>query len=391
MINKLRTRELGATGKRATILGFGTGRLHEISPGKLDMEKSAAVVRRGLELGINYIDTALVYHDGQSERAIGMAIDGVPRNSFYLTTKLSVNSQEDSQASAFRQKLEKSLGHLKTPYVDFVLLHGLQWDAFRDSASKPGMALDEARKAQSEGLIGHIGFSSHDTLENVLQLIRTGEFELLLRQYNYLDRYNEPAFELAAQHRVAVTVMGPAAAGKLVEPGEIVLGGEQMKAAELALRFVYANPHVDVAVSGMNSIEQLEENLSTALAVSGLDVHAEPGDQAEFVLAYVSEKQAQADEYCSLCGKCLPCPNDVHVVENFRYMNWHQVWGMPEAAKKAYAALNNEKGSWEPYAGLIKGLKAEACKECGECEPKCPQSIPIIQQLKETAAVLRTE
>jgi uncharacterized protein len=380
----MQVRELGNTGIKAAILGFGAGRLPESSAGVIDFERAVPLLQRGIEMGINYIDTALVYHDGQSERAIGLAIQDFDRERLILTTKISVGNEEEARPESFRKRLETSLERLNTPYVDFLLLHGLSWDPFNEFASRPGMALQEARKAQSEGLIRHLGFSSHDTLENVLDLIRTGEFELLLLQYNYLDRQNEAAFELAARCGMGVTVMGPVGAGRLVEPGKVFLGKDgqhELSAPELALRFVWCNPNVHVALSGMNSFEQLEENVALA------QNRGETGDPLnQSVLSYLADKQALADQYCSLCGKCLPCPNDVHVPENFRYMNWRQVWGLPDEAKKAYASLNNDKGVWLPWAGHVKGLKADACQECAECEPRCPQHIPIIQQLKETAA-----
>jgi uncharacterized protein len=101
----------------------------------------------------------------------------------------------------------------------------------------------------------------------------------------------------------------------------------------------------------------------------------------------IETNQKLADLYCTGCGYCLPCPNDIHIPENFRYMNWYRVWGMADAAKKAYAKLSPE-GAWTPYGGLIKGKKAEECLQCGECEPKCPQNLPIVEQLREVARVL---
>jgi len=102
----------------------------------------------------------------------------------------------------------------------------------------------------------------------------------------------------------------------------------------------------------------------------------------------LEENQKLADLYCTGCGYCMPCRIDIEIPENFRYMNWYRVWGLEEQAKAAYARLNNERGVQTQWAGLVRGLKAEECIECGECEPKCPQNIPIVDQLREVAATL---
>ena len=123
------------------------------------------------------------------------------------------------------------------------------------------------RKAQAEGLVRNIGFSSHDTVDNITQLINTGEFAGMLVQYNYLDRHNEPVIALAAQKGMGVIIMGPVAGGRLATPEGVVVDSDgilEMKTPELALRFVWNNPNVAVALSGMNTIPMVEENAASA-------------------------------------------------------------------------------------------------------------------------------
>jgi predicted aldo/keto reductase-like oxidoreductase len=132
----------------------------------------------------------------------------------------------------------------------------------------------------------------------------------------------------------------------------------------------------------MSSHEQLEENVVSANKLGGLD------DREQARVQDLMEKNLKlADLYCTGCGYCMPCPNNVQIPENFRYMNWYRVWGMEEEARKAYAKLNGEK-VWTSWVGEIIGLKADACIQCGECLSKCPQKIDIIHQLEEVAATL---
>jgi uncharacterized protein len=374
-------RTFGKSGRRVSILGFGAMRIPTHPDRTADLELAVPLLRRGLELGINYIDTAHVYCEGTSEVAVGQAIKGYDRSGLAITTKVRTNETDNTTGAAWRADLDKTLQRLDS-YVDFILFHGLKWQAFQKLVSQPGGALEAARKAQAEGLVKHIGFSSHDTAENVLQLINTGEFEAVLMQYNYLDRHNEANIARAHELGMGVSIMGPIAGGRLAMAGAISGGDVQMKSSELALRFVWQNPGVSVANSGMSTLEQVEENAAAAARLETLG----EAEQAQ-ISGLFAQNQKLADLYCTGCEYCLPCPNEIHIPENFRYMNWHRVWGMTEEAKAAYAKLSPE-GGWTPWAGPIAGKKAEDCIQCGECEPKCPQNIPIVEQLQEVARVL---
>lgn len=379
-------RPFGKTGYRVSALGFGAMRLPSREDKKVDLEQAVPLLRRGIDLGINYIDSAHGYIEGTSEVAVGEAIKAYDREKLYITTKIPVHSAEDSTAASFRSRLEISLKRFDTPYIDFLFFHGLRWNEFDEVVSKPGMALEAARQAQSEGLIRHLCFSSHDHENNVIRLIGTGEFEGMLVQYNYLDRHNEPAIEAAAKQGMGVVIMGPVAGGRLATPQGIVIDPEgvlEVKTPELALRFVWNNPLVSTALSGMNAMQQIEENCASASRIEAMS-----SGEREAIQQLFEKNQKLADLYCTGCGYCMPCPNDINIPENFRYMNWFRVWGLEEQAKAAYEKLTGET-VWTPWAGPISGLKAEECLQCGECEPKCPQNIHIIDQLVEVAATLK--
>jgi uncharacterized protein len=389
ILNKLKRifmqyRTFGKTGIQVSSLGFGAMRLPALADGKVDLENSVPILRRGLDLGITYIDSAFGYINGTSEIAVGQAIKPYDRSKVSIATKIPVGSEEDANPSVWRKKLETCLERLDTPYIDFIHFHGLRWEIFENFVSKPGSTLAEARKAQAEGLIRNISFSSHDDPANIDKLIDTHEFASMLVQYNYLDRHNETAIAHAAQEGMGVVVMGPIAGGRLVLPSSVSVdtkGGLEMKTPELALRFVWNNPNIHVALSGMTSISMVEENAASAARLAKMDDRENAA-----VVELLERNQKLSDLYCTGCGYCMPCPNNVNVPENFRYMNWARVWGMEKEAKAAYAKLG-QPNNWAPY-GKVEGLKADACLQCGECEAKCPQNIHIIDQLVEVARVL---
>ena len=377
-------RTFGETGISVSSLGFGAMRLPTLEDGAVDLDKAVPLLQLGIDLGINYIDTAYVYINGTSEVAVGQAIKRYDREKLYLATKIPARDEETATAGSWRAKLEESLARFDTPYIDCILFHGLMWSAFEQHVSRAGMALQEARRAQSEGLVRHVCFSSHDTAENVIRLIDTGEFAAVLLQYNYLDRHNEPAIARAARQGLGVAVMGPVAGGRLAIPGGVFVDEEgplEVKMPQLALAFVWNNPDVSVALSGMNERSQIEENAAAA------DLAKMNEAQMAQIQQLVTKNQKLADLYCTGCGYCMPCPNNVNIPENFRYMNWYRVWGFEKEAKEAYAKLSAE-GTWGPWAGRIEGLRAEECEQCGECEAKCPQNISIVEQLEEVASTL---
>lgn len=367
----------GNTGRTVSMLGFGAMRLPQREDGTCDYEKSIPLLRQGLDAGITYIDSARGYINGTSEVAVGKAIKGYDREQLFIVTKIPTNKEEWSEPDSWRAKLEEQLGRFDMDYIDLLLFHGLQWEAFTNHVSKPGRALDVARQAQAEGLIRHLGFSSHDTPENIVSLIETGEFEGALLQYNFLNTANLPAINAAEAAGMGVTIMGPIAGGRLGVPNEVALPGEgmnELRIPELALRFVWGTPGVTVALSGMNESRQIEENVASADRAAEMTAL-----EQQQVDALIERNQRLMDLYCTGCAYCLPCPNEVNIPENFKFMNWHKVWGLEEQAKAAYAKLAADEKN---------GNTADACVRCGQCEPKCPQNIPIMDQLEEVAATL---
>ena len=369
-------RTFGKLGYRVSQLGFGAMRLPTREDGKVDMDRAVELLRRAVELGINFFDSHHFYHNGESEEALGRALEGV-REKVFIQTKIPMY-REATEDERWRW-LEDALRKLRTDHIDFYLMHSMTWERFQREFD-PFMKL--ARKAMDQGIVRHIGFSFHDTPENLYKIIDSGPFDTMTVQYNLVNRSLEEPIAYAAEKGMGVVIMGPVGGGMLAAPSEEIrklLPGEAKSSAEVALRFVLANPNVSVALSGMSNLEQLEENVS----VASQEVVLTEEDYRRIREA-LEEKKRLSELYCTACGYCMPCPNGVDIPANFRLMNLHRIYGLTEYARGQYRRLGERKDK----DGNPTPAWAEACLECGECEPKCPQKIPIIKQLQEVAEVL---
>lgn len=361
----------GDTGMTISRLGFGAMRLpmHDVDGRHvIDEDLAIPMIHRAFELGVNYIDSAWMYCGGLSEYTVGKAVAGW-RDKVYVSSKYPIGNDK-----GYRELLEVQLGKFGLDYLDCYHFHGIgEWFLTHERREE---FLREAAAAKAEGLIRHISFSFHDKPEAMAKLIDLGVFESVLCQYNLLDRANEEALANARAHGLGTVVMGPVGGGRLAGlPPELAakLDIPVRSSAELALRFVMANPNVCCALSGMSTLAQVEENAATA-ANSG------PLTPAEFdaVAAAMEENKRLADLYCTGCNYCLPhCPNEVNISRIFSAMNTHRVYGLTDHARHLYDSIGGQH---------VKGTKADACVECGECETHCPQHIEIREQLKECLA-----
>lgn len=373
-------REFGQTGMKVSTLGFGAMRLPMTAGGQhVDEQEAVRVMLRALELGVNYLDTAPYYCKRESERAVGLAVKawmqaGNPRP--FVSTK---NPVEDRTAKRWRYWLDNSLKQLDLDYIDVYHMWSITWREYKDKIDVRGGPLEEARKAKEEGLIRHIAFSLHDSPANLFKVIDTDNFESMTVQYNLLNREHEEAIGHAYRKNIGVAIMGPVAGGRLIAPSDDIKKMQPVKAMstpELALRFVLSHPGVSIALSGMNTVRQVEENAATASTTDPLST-----EERERVQQTLNEVRGLSELYCTGCGYCMPCPHGVNIPANFEYLNYFRVYGMKEKARELYAKLG-EEGS------LVPGLRAEDCQHCGECEDKCPQDIPIQEWLEEVARVL---
>jgi predicted aldo/keto reductase-like oxidoreductase len=365
---------LGNTGITLSRLGFGAMRLPMVDDGYgriVDRDLAIPMIHRAFEGGVNYIDTAVGYCEQDSQRVVGEALAGW-RDRVVVSTK---NPYFGEDETTWRTNLENSLERLRVEKIDLYLFHGITWRIFTEHIEPRVWKWME--KAKNEGLVGHICCSFHDTNDALLKIADTGRFESITLQYNMLDRRLEDGIAHAHEKGIGIIVMGPVGGGRLGEPSSVMKGilGARSRIPEAAMRFVWANGNVDVAISGMSDMKQVEEN--TALAEDDNSI-------PEPVLAEMKEHlvrlRKMADLYCTGCGYCLPCPEGVVIPRIFELYNQARVYDIHATSRESYLQIG--KVPWEP------GKTADACIECGACESNCPQKIEIRKQLKDAHQVL---
>jgi len=373
----LKYNKFGNTGISISQLGFGCMRFPMIKIGDkdvVDKEKTIEMVHSAYELGVNYFDSAYFYCEGQSEVVLGEALKGI-RDKVYVSTK-SPGHMIKKHGDTTRI-LEDQLRKLDVDYIDFYHFHGIGFDSFNELEKNYGY-LTEAIKAKEEGKIKHISFSFHDKPENMIKLIDLGVFESVLCQYNIIDRSNEEAIAYAKSKGLGTAVMGPLGGGRVSGlPKEIAdkAGIAARSNSEMALRFVMTNPNIDCALSGMGSMDMVKENAATASNSNILSPV-----ELEAINRIMEENKRLAELYCTGCAYCMPCPKEVNIPQIFQMMNYYKVYGLKDFAQKGYNEIG--KSEW------VKGKTAEACISCGVCESRCPQKLPIREQLKESHKAL---
>ncbi len=350
-------RTLGSTGLRVSRLGFGCIKFAHCKEGDV-----AAALRRALELGINFFDTARAY--GTSEEMIGRAI-GSRRDEFVLATKSLGRT-----ASALKADLDTSLRDLQTDHVDVLLLHTVSDAETYEQVMGPGGGYEAAAKAKEQGKVGHVGVSIHRDLATMRRAIESGAFEVLMAAHAVIDPEGSGALlPLAAQHGVGTVIMKPLSGGQLVcPPGPGGLPPAPDPVVGGALRWLISNPHVDTIIPGMVSARQVEDNLA-AVAKGPL---AE-GERAELVRTVADLKKSyRYGQTCLRCGYCQPCPNGINVPAIF------------QAADEAREYPDNLKHMGRDLYAAQERTAAD-CEECGHCMVHCPAKLDIPKRLREVA------
>ncbi len=360
-----------ATGDRLSALGLGCMRLPVTAGDAIDLPKAKAMVDAALAGGINYFDTAYIYHNQQSESFLGQALTDYPRESFRLATKLPiwlVRQKEDVQ-----QFLDTQLHRCRTGYFDYYLIHDLSASRF-ETVTKLGV-YDLLTEQKRRGVIRNLGFSFHDKAPVLEAILNRYHWDFVLLQINYLDWFLYDAKELyhiAARHGVPIFVMEPVRGGALANlPPEthrlLQAAGSGASGASIALRFAAQLEHVKVVLSGMSSLEQLKENIGV---FSAPDLRLTPGEND--AVNQVVQAMGQAGTVpCTGCRYCMDCPFGVDIPWMFEIYNTYKLVGGLTTAHRKYTEMTPAS------------YRAGACTACGACVSACPQGIEIPAMMTE--------
>jgi predicted aldo/keto reductase-like oxidoreductase len=376
-------RKMPSNGDDLSVLGYGCMRLPQ-KEGRIDTEQAARQIRRAIDRGVNYLDTAWLYHGGESESFLAGALADGYRERVKLATKLLVCVVEKRQE--MDRFLNAQLQKLNTSCIDYYLLHGLNGDIW-DRMRVLGVTefLDHAK---ATGRIVNAGFSFHGLLPDFKRIVDAYPWQCCQIQYNYLDEQHQAGtegLEYAAAKGLGVIVMQPLRGGTLgraAPPPAIEAIWSEAETprtpAEWGLRWVWNHPQVTVALSGMSDDAQVEENL----AIAG---QAYPHSLTEAELALVGKAGLKYREImkvgCTGCGYCEPCPKGVGIAASFDTYNHLHMFGNPEETQALYVVR---------LSGVISGSRgyASQCERCGDCVVKCTQGLEIPDLLERVVAEL---
>ena len=325
---------LGKTGLKISRLGFGG-----IPIQRTDAATTKELMKVMVEKGINYIDTARGYT--VSESYLGEALEGY-RDKFILATKSMARNKDGMAAD-----IETSLKNLRTDYIDIYQVHNPSLEQL-EQVMAPGGALEALIEAKEAGKIGHIGLTGH-TMELFEKAVGLPWVETFMFPYNIVERQGEELMRKCTENNIGFIVMKPLAGGAIED-------------ANLALRFICANPDVSVVIPGMYDVKEIDMNLAATEDTSPL---------SEEELKKMEEIREQlGSNFCRRCNYCQPCSAGINISSVFLLQGYLDRYGLGDWARTRYEALD---------------VKAGACFECGACEPRCPYNLPIREMLKEAA------
>ncbi len=328
---------LGNTDMKIKRVGFGGIPIQRIT-----QEDADVIIKELINTNVNFIDTARGYT--VSESYIGNAIKG-NRDKFVLATKSMARDYE-----SMKKDIEISLANLQTDKIDLYQLHNVKIEEL-DSIMGENGAYQALLEAKESGKIDYIGITSHsvDTIEKALDM--DGKFQTIQFPYNIVESQGEEAFKKAHEKGIGTIVMKPLAGGALDD-------------ATLAIKYILDKPFIDVVIPGMESIEQVNQNV---LASENTTLTTGDMEKIEEIKSTLGKK------FCRRCGYCLPCPMNVNIPQNFLLEGYYSRYNLKDWSKERY---------------LVMDGKASDCVACGMCETKCPYDLPIIEMLKEVSEKL---
>ncbi|HZK24706.1 MAG TPA: aldo/keto reductase [Oscillospiraceae bacterium] len=373
-------RKFGRLDWQVSALGFGAMRLPTTDGNQANIVEYEAIdmIRHAIDQGVNYVDTAWPYHHGQSEVVVGKALQDGYREKVRLATKSPIRFYK--HAEDFERFLTEQLSRLQTEQIDFYLLHGLNKNSWEQVVLKYDL-LQKAEAAKKDGRIRYLGFSFHDDLAAFKEIVDGHQWDFCQIQYNYMDTENQAGragLQYAAAQGLAVVIMEPLLGGKLVKPPQDITAllhaaDPTRSPVDWALQWLWNQPEVSVVLSGMSTMEQVQQNLQAA-DKSGVNSFSEA--ERQLMVEARQRFLTKTAIPCTGCAYCMPCPNNIEIPRNFKTYNEGFM----------YDDLTGARGTYQHF--LTEAMRAGSCLECRICEEKCPQGILISEWMPKVHGVL---
>ena len=366
------------TQEELSVIGFGGMRLSK--NGKIDFQESKKLIRHAIDNGINIIDTAASYNSGESEKVIGEALKGEYRNKVKISTKLparNIKKYEDME-----KILDEELERLQVDFIDYYFLHNLDLKTMNRLVKKDVFKF--LSKAKQEGKIKYVGFSYHGTIKDFPLLIDMYDWDMVMVQYNYFDdnaQMDIGGIRYATSKGMGIFVMEPLKggllAGKMSEEVEKIFRNSNPNKtnAEWGLSWILNHPEITCVFSGMNAIEQIDENITIGNKVKANSMSLE---ELETITHAKMALKKLFKINCTGCGYCLPCPRGVNIAKCLKIYNVKHLFN-----QKGF--LNQSLIDYYLTTGGIMSKKCNAglCNGCGKCLRKCPQHLDIPKELNK--------
>ncbi len=337
-----------------------------------DVMESVELIRHAIDNGLVYIDTSRGY--GESEFILSRALKDGYREKVILSSKCSpwirkVQDSDDGSADSVLHRIKETMVRLDVDYLDFYQVWNIDCPAAWETATRKGGMVDGIRKAMADGLVRHTGFTTHEDPELLLGYLDQADWaEIILVSYNLLQHDYVKVLEKAHALGIGTIVMNPCGGGCFAEDSEVMMGLARevgaASVAELAVRYVYSNPHVDTMLCGMTRKSDIDDSLA-AVGKGGFSEA-----QLAAIDRFFRERSKEKVKFCTGCKYCMPCPAGINIPAVMNLVYRDRVLGLRQGSVKDY------------QLGWIIGQTADKCLKCGACEKKCTQHLNIMQEME---------